>query len=551
MSFDELQREYESLSAQLADRDAQLADRDAQLAERDAQIEQLVSEVKVLHDSVKRLLASRGNGHVMHAGQELLFSDAPAAVQESETDQVSTDETPEHADEAPDGETAADRPKQAHRPKSPSRKIDTSALPRSERVHELPEDQRFCPETGLPLVPIGEKVFDEIDYERARLVLVRHRRVVYGLPPELAEQRTASPRTSPLPARALEGCAASADLLARILVQKYSSHLPLYRQEEIFARDGLRLPRQTMCDWVLRAAGALQPIADRLLASIRDGPVTQLDDTPVMCQRGKGKKQFQAYLWTFVNPEVDGVAYRFTPGRGSDLIAEHIEGVAGYLVGDGDSGNQAAARKVGGEITMAGCWAHSTRKYREARSEAPGTAKLFGDDIKELYAVEAEADAAGLDAAARQALRREKSRPIVARLLWRGRRLRTNHSDAGLMAKAIGYMLNQRKPLRRFLEDGRVPLDNNACERSIRPVAVGRRNWLFAGSVHGGQAAATIYTLVQSCRLAKVDVERYLADVLVRVNCHPARRIDELLPANWARLAAAEPTDAAAATTTA
>ena len=191
--------------------------------------------------------------------------------------------------------------------------------------------------------------------------------------------------------------------------------------------------------------------------------MSQLDDTPVKCQSGKGKQHFQAYLWSFVNPQVKGVAYRFTPGRGSDLIAEQIEGIEGYLVGDGYSGNQAAARKVSGEITMTGCWAHTTRKFREAQSEAPATAQLFRDDIKRLYEIEAEAEAAGLDRQARCELRRQKSRAILAELFARGRRLRDEYSDAGLMAKAIGYMLNQRKPLRRFLQEGLVPIDNNAC----------------------------------------------------------------------------------------
>lgn len=542
MSFDELLREYEKLQGQLAARDAALADREATLVDRDALIEQLASDLKTLQEQVKRWLAGRGRGHLIAEGQEVLFPDAPA--DDAETEDSDDDESPEHADEAPDGETGADRTEREHRPKSPARKIDTSALPRVEQVHELPEEERFCPESGLALVPVGEKVFDEIDYRRAQLILIRHRRVVYGLPPKEAEERQATEQTAPLPARPLEGCAASANLLSRILVQKYSSHLPLYRQEEIFARDGLRLPRQTLCDWVLGAAVALAPIADRLMARIRAGPVSQLDDTPVKCQSGKGKKQFQAYLWTFVNPEVEGVAYRFTPGRGSDLIAQQIEGIEGYLVGDGYSGNQAAAKKVSGEITLTGCWAHTTRKFREAQSEAPATAQLFRDDIKRLYAVEAEADAAGLDPSARRRLRQQKSRQILAALFARGRRLRDEYSDAGLLAGAIGYMLNQRKPLRRFLEEGLVPIDNNACERSIRPIAVGRRNWLFAGSVKGGQAAATIYTLVESCRLATIDVERYLADVLVRVATHPASRIDELLPANWEGLVEQAPADA-------
>jgi len=556
MTYDELLAAYHVQQAQLADRDAtfaklatlqqRLAESQAALADRDALVALLASDLKTLREQVERWLAGRGKGHLINEGQAVLFPDAPAGEESAEGEQgegPDDGENAEHADEAPDGETPADRTQKQHRPKTPSRRIDTSGLPRVERRHELPESERFCPETGLPLVPVGEKVFEEIDYERARLVLVRHHRVVYGLSEQDAEERQAAERCAALPARALEGCAASATLLARILVQKYSCHLPLYRQEEIFQSDGLRLPRQTLCDWVLGAAEVLVPIADCMMAQIRAGPVSQLDDTPVMCQRGKGKSHFQAYLWSFMNPQVLGVAYRFTPGRGSDLIAEQIEGTEGYLVGDGYRGNAAAARKTTREITLTGCWAHSTRKFREARSEAPGTARLFGDDIKRLYAVEAEADAAGLDPPARLALRQQKSRPILASLLARGRRLRKATSEAGSLATAIGYMLNQRKPLRRFLEEGLVPLDNNACERSIRPLAVGRKNWLFAGSVKGGQAAATIYTLVQSCRIVGVDVERYLADVLVRVASHPASRIEEMLPANWEALVEREPAD--------
>ena len=160
---------------------------------------------------------------------------------------------------------------------------------------------------------------------------------------------------------------------------------------------------------------------------------------------------------------------------------------------------------------------------------------VIRDDIRRLYEVEREADEAQLDREARMALRRRKSRPILAAIFSRIRRLQAKFSDAGLMAKALGYVRNQRKALRQFLREGLAPLDNNACERSIRPIAIGRRNWLFAGSMRGGRAAAVIYTLIECCRLANVDMLRYLADVLVRVATHPASRVAELLPANWAQ----------------
>jgi transposase len=523
-SRDALQLENERLKAQLAERDAAIAD-------RDAKIEKLARDLATLEAHVKRLLMGRRGGHFVPEGQGLLF---PNAVEPGSEDAAETDEGEDDADDAEQPEQAqAAEPACEPRQKGP-RRIDTAGLPCEERVHELPEEERICPETGQVLVPVGEKVFEELDYVRAQLTVIRHRQVIYGLPLEQAEERQAAPVVAPMPPRPLENCAASATLLAWLLVQKYANHLPLYRQEAIFARDGLRLPRQTLCDWTLGAAEALRPIADCQMARIRAGPVMQLDDTPVMCQGGRGEKLFQAYLWTFVNPEVSGIAYRFTSGRASDLLAEELADFEGTLVGDGYGGNRAAAEKVPGTISLGGCWAHTTRKFRDAQSEAPGTAQLFRDDIKRLYEVEREADDAGLGTEERLELRKRKSRPILAAIFGRARRLRDQYSDTGDMAKALGYLINQRKPLRRFLEDGRVPLDNNACEVAIRPIAIGRNNWLFAGSMRGGRAAAAIYTLVQSCKVAKIDVVDYLADVLVRVATHPASRVEELLPANWA-----------------
>lgn len=535
MSSHALQLENEKLRAQLADRDAKIVD-------RDAKIDRLARDLRTLEALVKQLLSGRRRGHLIAEGQGVLFPDPPASLEQATDDASETDGAGEERDDQADDDDQAPE-KRRNGARSRPRKIDTSALPCEERVHELPEEERVCPDTGQALVPVGEKLFDEIDFQRAKLTLIRHRQVVYGLAREQAEERQATPVTAPMPPRPLENCVASAMLLAWLLVQKYANHLPLYRQEQIFERDGLRLPRQTLCDWVLGAAEILQPLVDCLMAKIRAGPVMQLDDTPVMCQGGRGASHFQAYLWTFVNPEVSGVVYRFTSGRASELIAAELGDFEGFLVGDGYSGNRAAADKVPGVIVLAGCWAHTIRKFRDALCEAPGTAQLFQDDIKQLFEVEREADDAGLDAEARAALRQKKSRSILAALLARARRLRDEYSDAGKMAGAIGYLLNQRKPLRRFLENGRVPIHNNSCEQAIRPIAIGRRNWLFAGSLRGGRAAATVYTLIESCRRAKLDVVDYLADVLVRVATHPASRVDELLPENWAatvKTAAAE-----------
>jgi len=536
-----------SMSSKTLSATAQLEQAQAALAEEKAindalrhtntllrtEIEELRKELRLLRRKLKQALGSRSDDHLIDKGQLTLFGDAPDP-------QETTPPPSEHMNEAPDGETPEDRIKERHKPKRPARQVDTSVLPRETVVHELPEAERVCPKTGVPLVPIGEKVTEEIGYTPARLTVIEHHQIEYGPAPEIAAERHIDPIAAPLPPRALEGCMASSDLVAQLLVQKYVFHMPLYRQEEIFQQAGLWIPRQTLCDWVLKAAFALKPIVDALMAMIRAGPVFQLDDTPVKCQGGRGAGVFLAYLWTFVNPEVSGVVYAFTTGRSANDLKPFLEGLeAEIMLGDGYKAHMAAAREAGLSLLLAACWAHVLRAFRDARKEARAMVALFEADIRELYAIEREATELGLDPDERAALRRQKGRPVLARMLWRTHGWKDVFSTSGKMGKAIKYMRNSWTALKTFLLDGRVPLDNNACELAIRPVAVGRKNWLFAGSVRGGEAAAIVYSLVGSCRLAGVDPREYLNDVLVRVATHPASRVAELVPSRWAQLHAA------------
>jgi transposase len=517
-----LQLDNEALRRQLSDRDATIADRDRTIAK-------LAQDLAKLQEVVKKMLAHRGGGQPVNEKQGLLFAETITAVEPTPTP-APVDSEP---DDGGNDDNVKATPKKKGTPRKPG-KIDTTGLPSEDRLHDVPEDQRIDPATGKPLVKIGEKVFEEVDYQRAQLRVIRHVQPVYGLPPEEQKHRKVEPVVADLPPRPLERCAASPSLLAWLLVQKFANHLPLHRQESIFGRDGKRIAKQTLCDWTLASGEALRPIVDRLLQIVCGGAVLQLDDTPVMCQAGRGEPNFRAYLWTFVNPQVNAVVYRFTAGRASQLIADEMRGFKGTLVGDGYRGNAAAADKVSDDIPIAACWAHVTRKFREA-DEAPGTAKLFTDDIRRLYEVEREADEARLDPEHRVRIRRQKSWPILAEIISRIRRVRSQFDEAGKMAGAMKYVRNQWAELRTFLNEGLVPIDNNEVERAIRPVAIGRKNWLFAGSMRGGRAAATIYTLIESCKRADVDVLAYLADVLVRIATHPASRIDELLPMNWAK----------------
>lgn len=365
--------------------------------------------------------------------------------------------------------------------------------------------------------------------------------MIYGPTPEVEKDRKIEPVLAPPPTMAVEGVTASAALIAWMHCQKYVLHLPLYRQEDAFARLGVRLARKTLCDWVLKAAFALAAIAREIERQIRAGPVLQFDDTPVKCRHeqghGKAAKIKQSYLWVFVNPVVSGVVFRFTHGRSTgDLAAvlstPEVPSSVEVIVSDGLATNRSGARSAGLDVQHGGCWAHLLRKFRDALPEAPKAMGLFLHEIDEIYEIEARGRKQGLAADELLELRRQAALPHVMNVLRMTSGWKTRYSLQGKVAEAMKYARNQRRALLLFLRDGRVPVDNNACERAIRPVALGRSNWLFAGSVDGGEAAATIYTLVESAKASGVDPYAYIEAVLRKIGSHPANQVADLTP--WA-----------------
>ena len=529
----ELQEENRALRQALEQRERALVERDEKIAELVREIEALEQELRgaardraKLEARLKELLAKRrALADLAAPGQLALFTE-PARLA-----------TPPCANEAPDGETGTDRIRPRHAKKPAPREISYASLPREHVQHELPEAERICPITGKELVVIGEKTSEELEYRQAKLVVIVHHRAVYGLAESDRAERKSEPLLAPMPHRPIENALAGVALLAWILVQKYCNHLPLYRQQSIFARDGLELPRQTLCDWVMACAYNLGPIQEALKREILGSGVLQLDDTPVECQAGKGAANFKAHLWTYTSPLSRGVVFDFALDWGSEHVAAFLgEKIEGYLVGDGYAGYGVIVQKYSALIE-AGCWAHVLRKFRDALKESPVEASRMMRRIGKLFDIEREAVEAKLEPEAVRALRLEKSRAVLVEIESEAQVLRGQAtSDQGPLAKALTYLENQWPTLLRFLEDGRVPLHNNSCENAIRPVAVGRKNWLFAGSERGGRAAATIYSLIESCRRVDVDPFLYLRDVLVRVCTHPAARVHELVPANWKEL---------------
>jgi transposase len=539
MSVDALLEANEALRNQLADRDSRIADLESKLELLAKKLKLTARERELLAKKLKQLAALRRRHPHLAPGQGLLEFD-------DDSDQGEV-ERPVHVAEAPDGETPEDSIRNRDKPRERTKKLDTSNLPVDHVHHELEPRERICPTTGMTLVPIGERLEEEIEYQPGILKRIVHHRAVYGLSEDDARERQAPELVAPGPIRPLPRSIVGPRLLAWILDQKYVRHLPLYRQEAILAQHGLKIPRQTMCDWVLLAASQLGPIQSALRRLILSAMVVQTDDTPVKCQRGKGHGHFLAHLWTTTSPLVEGLVFDFTESRGHEHLFTMFPGFNhGVLVGDGYAGYDAFAEKRPG-VVVAGCWAHVLRKFRDALDEAPLMAVAAMTLIGKLFDIEKQADADKLELEARLALRQSESAAALEELERELKGWRAQYSESGKMGEACKYLENQRGHLRVFLDDSRVPIHNNDCELSIRPVAVGRRNWLFAGSVRGGQAAATIYSLVESCKRVGVDPIEYLADVLVRVATHPASRIEELIPANWKeRFAPPEPATATA-----
>ena len=338
---------------------------------------------------------------------------------------------------------------------------------------------------------------------------------------------------APVPAHVIDKGIPTAGLLAQVLVSKYADHAPLYRQEQMFARAGLGIARSTLGAWVGACGVRLQPVVDALREAILARPVLHADETPVaMLAPGNGKTH-RAYLWGYGTTQLDAlqaVVYDFADGRAGRHAQAFLVNWRGTLVCDDYGGYKALFER--GAVTEAGCMAHARRRFHDLwahhksalAAEALG---LFGA----LY--EVERLGAKLDAQGRQRLRELRSRPIVDTLREWLVLHRQRATDGTAMARAIDYSLKRWRALTRFLSDGAVPIDNNWIENRIRPVALGRANWLFAGSLRAGQRAAAVMSLIQSARLNAHDPYAYLKDVLERLPTQPNSRIEELLPHRW------------------
>jgi len=428
--------------------------------------------------------------------------------------------------------------------KGHGRKPLPASLPRRRVMHDVPPEQRLCPDCGADRACIGADVREQLEYVPASLFVIEHVRPKYACKACRAHVVIAERLPEPIE-KGLPG----PGLMAHVAVSKYADHQPLYRQEGILKRFGVELSRSTMCDWMAAAAGLLAPIVQAMLKRVLMSEVVQTDDTPVKVQDHAGKGIRIARLWNYRGDHNHRfTAYDYTPDRSRDGPERVLKGFKGYLQADAYSGYDGLY--TDGTIVEVGCWMHARRKFYEARTSDPVRSHLVLAWIVGLYQVEEDAKKARKkhpewDDAAwhtyRYDLRLERSKPIFDAIrAWLDAE-QTKVLPKSPLGEAIGYALNHWNALIRPLEAGFLEIDNGASERAMKPVALGRKNWLFVGSDEGGRTAAVLMSLCTTCKDLGVEPFAYLRDVLDRVSTHPQSRIEELLPDRWKP---AESTDA-------
>jgi transposase len=401
-------------------------------------------------------------------------------------------------------------------------------LPRKRVEHDAAPDEKICSECGCDKKRIGEETSEQLEYIPASMCIIEHVRLKYACP-----QCQGQVVVGEKPAQPIEKGLAGPGLLAHVITSKYCDHLPLHRQEAIFARHGVEMSRKTLCDWAMQSAWLLEPVARAMRREVLKSYCLHTDDTPVPVQ-DQGKTH-RAYLWVYIgDTDHPYTVYDFTWTRSRDGPEKFLDGYEGHLQADAFSGYDGLY--TDGTIVEVGCWAHARRKFFEAKPTAPVVANEALLRIQSLYNIERKAK--DMDVAGRLALRESDSLPRLERLASWLREQQPRALPKSPIGQAIAYALGNWTALTRYAHDGRLAIDNNVAERALRSVVVGRKNWLFAGSERGGHTAATLYSLIASAKRAGLDPFAYLRDLLARIPTHPQRRIDELFPDRWKALAA-------------
>jgi transposase len=503
----------ESEIAELRRRDAE---RTAELAARERRIRLLEEALRILQ--ADRYGASREKLSVA-PGQSELFNEAEtiAELNGALGAEVNLKATPQREDKPTTGAKAG-------------RKAIAAHLVRVPVVHDLPESERQCA-CGSMLIEIGSEVSEQLDYVPPTIQVLQHVRKKYACPG--CEQCL---KTAPLPEQILPRTNAAPGLLAHLVTSKYVDALPLYRQEAIFARYRVALPRATQAAWIIALTERVQPLINLMDERLRASGYIRIDETPVQVIHSEKAASSEHWMWVRVAgpPRQRIILFDYDASRSSEVAARLLEGAHGVVQSDGYSAYDQVAKRHG--LVHCGCIAHARRKFFEAIKALPKKEQQSATAaheavrrIDELYKIERESSA--LSDAERTAVRREKAVPLLESLHAWATDLQMQTLPSGKLGEALAYLLKQWPKLIRYTEDGRVAIDTNLAENAIRPFALGRRNWLFADTVSGAKASAHLYSLVQTARANELEPYAYLRRLFTELPAaQTLEQIEALLP---------------------
>lgn len=404
---------------------------------------------------------------------------------------------------------------------------------------DIPADEKICPDCNKGLVHIGDAVTERLDYQPASMFVNRYTRPKYACGDPNCNGCGVKQHATP--EGPIERCEADAGLLAHIIEEKFEHHTPLYRMELKLGRQGIDISRQTLCDWVYGCAAAVEPLYELMLKKILEYDILSNDDTPVDMRNGPTQGIQTARMWATVGGEdFKYTVYNFTTNRCKEGPLDFFKEYKGFFIADHYPGYDKLFDPPNkDEITThvikhVACWAHARRYFVDAQKTSPRAAAEVLILIAKLYDIEA--NAKKLLPEARFALRLKESTPLLEKIKKKLEEHLPGHLPQSPMRQAINYTIRLWKELNIYLQDGRLPIDNNLAENAIRPIALGRKNWLFMGSENGGHSAAILMSFTATCRKHKINTWAYLKDVLQRIQSHPVSRLKELLPDQWQQL---------------
>lgn len=506
----------EALAEKLAEKDRLAAEQAQLLAEKTEEIERLRQRIRLLE---KALFGPRSE-RVIDSDEQLEFE---GMLKELEQLAAKLEE------DEPDPPVPAKAPQRKRKARRNLQDMVPEDLPRERIVVEPPEDERLCPKTGEPMARIGEETVEKLAYRPGQYYVRQYVYPIFASP----DAPLAGVVQAARPDFAIPGGVYDESFLASVVFDKCAMHLPLYRQAERLGNLGIDISRQTLSHLYMRAAEALEPIYQAMKTDVLGRDIIFTDDTPVRLQvKGKGKT-VTGRMWVYVGGGT-GPPYRvfeFTRDRSKKRPREFLKGFKGYIHADAYKGYEGLFEQDG--VTECACWMHVRRKIVEAEDAPVQLRQEVLRLIRMIYRYERVLK--GKPDEVIVAVRRERTAGIIDTIFTRTNRALVNHEvlPGSDFAQAIGYLNNRGDALRTFLSDARLKPDNGESERAIRPLAIGRRNWMFAGSKRGGDATGILLSLIQSCRVMDIDPVVYLEDVLRRINGHPAKHVDQLLPHTW------------------